>query len=65
MTTNPLDSVAAALHRIHLEKPAAYVWEVFDGEKLILDKADVNPHFAHKLIPLYTRDQLDALLGEE
>jgi hypothetical protein len=62
---NPLDAVAAALHQLHLEKPAAYVWEVVDRAELILDKEDVNPHFANQLIPLYTRDQLYALLGEE
>jgi len=60
--TNPLDDVASALHETHLWKPAGYVWKVDDREELVLDRTDVNPCFANQLIPLFTRDQVWALL---
>ena len=60
--TNPLDDVAAALHESHLWRPAGYVWAVEDRAELVLDRTDVNPHFAHQLKPLYTREQVSALL---
>jgi hypothetical protein len=60
--TNELDKVAEALHEAHIWKPACYVWEVEYRAEIVLDKTDVNPHFANRLIPLYTRDQVWALL---
>ena len=61
--TNPLDDVAAALHQTHLWKPACYVWDVEYKAEIVLDKEDVNPHFAHRLKALYTRDQVWDLLN--
>ena len=62
--TNPLDDIAAALHKVFQDQPACYVWELADRAEIVLDRTDVNPHFAHQLIPLYTREQLERALGE-
>lgn len=58
----PLDDEAATLDATHLWKPACYVWDVEYKAEIILDKEDVNQHFAHQLKSLYTEDQVLALL---
>lgn len=62
---NELDKVAEALHELFLHEPACYVWELEDRAEIVLNRTDVNPCFANRLIPLYTRDQLIKLLGED
>lgn len=62
---NPLDKVKEALDDVHKWQPACYVWKVQQFEEIVLDRTDVNPHFANQLIPLYTRDQVYKLLGIE
>lgn len=61
---NPLDAAAKALHRIHATQPAAYVWELTEGEPIKTDVDGMLPTFKRQLIKLYTYDQLEALFEE-